>query len=233
MKRTAAVLVALLAPSFHAVAADIVSPPPMAPPSPVVAANFDWSGFYVGALGGYHWSQADPNSFRIVEDELSVDNWLGGAFVGANYQFGNNLLIGLEGEFDYLGGSGMQPLDVVIANKIETAEGELELGWGGSLRARFGYGFEKTMLYATGGGEVVSGRVKGSFGGKSIDTKTRELYGWTVGAGLEHAFTDNIFARAEYRYTYFPKVHHSFHWDKDFSMTASQNRVQVGLGYKF
>nr|WP_272214153.1 outer membrane protein [Marinicella sp. W31]MDC2877072.1 porin family protein [Marinicella sp. W31] len=225
-------IAALLSSAIPSAAADVISPPPAPPPLPVPE-MFKWTGIYFGALAGYHWTDAEPQSFRLVDDHLKIDNWLGGGFVGANYQFDNHMVLGLEGEFDYLGGSGDQSLQVVINNNIETGEGELTLGWSGSLRGRVGYGFERTLLYGTAGGEISSGSVTGSFNAKSIDTGNKTLAGWTVGAGLEHAFTDNFFARAEYRYSYYPKVDYSFSWDSDFSLKASQNQMKVGLGYKF
>ncbi|MEO5755270.1 MAG: outer membrane beta-barrel protein [Mesorhizobium sp.] len=59
--------------------------------------------------------------------------------------------------------------------------------------------------------------------------------GWTVGAGVEHAFTDKWIARVEYRYSDFGT--------KDLSIAAGlgqvadvslqTNDIRVGLSYKF
>ena len=233
MNRSLSLIALMMASAMPAFGADVVAPPPFEPPAPPPPAAFDWTGVYVGALAGYHWTDTDPHTFRVVQDHIRIDNWLGGGFVGANYQFENNLVVGIEGEFDYLAGSGNENLQVVISNKVETAEGKLDLGWSGSLRGRFGYAYENTMLFGTAGGELASGHGTGSFNGQSIDTGTRTVKAWTVGAGIEHAFTDNFFARAEYRYSYYPKISHDFSWDKDFSIEASRNKFQVGLGYKF
>ena len=122
MNRSLSLIALMMASAMPAFGADVVAPPPFEPPAPPPPAPFDWTGVYVGALAGYHWTDADPHTFRVVQDHIRIDNWLGGGFVGANYQFENNLVVGIEGEFDYLAGSGNENLQVVISNKVETAE---------------------------------------------------------------------------------------------------------------
>lgn len=54
------------------------------------------------------------------------------------------------------------------------------------------------------------------------------LNGWTIGAGLDYAFTDNVFGRVEYRYNDFG------HGTLDGARTDfNQSVVNFGLGVKF
>lgn len=215
-------------------AADVVVMPD-ATPAPVYQApqTFSWRGAYFGGLGGYQWTEAEPNTFRIRQSRLYSNGGIVGAFAGYNYQFENNLVLGLEGELDYNFGAKDQDLDVLLNGAYQPLDGKLDLQWGGSVRARLGYAFDHTLLYATGGWEIVGARLKASGPMGNIDTDDTAFNGWTVGAGAEYAFTDNLFGRLEYRYSYFPKVDHPFGFDEDFSVTSSQNRVLVGMGYKF
>ncbi|MFN7104296.1 MAG: outer membrane protein, partial [Pseudorhizobium sp.] len=96
-------------------------------------------------------------------------------------------------------------------------------GFSGSVRGRLGYAMDRTLVYAAGGWtatEVNADTALGSFD----DT----LHGYTLGAGVEHAFTDNMFGRLEYRYNDFGSGNLGAA-DIDFD----QHVVQVGLGVKF
>ena len=75
------------------------------------------------------------------------------------------------------------------------------------MRARLGYAFDRTLVYATGG--LAYGEMKSSanfFGplpGNALQftgTKNNTAFGYTIGAGVEYAFTNNITAKGEYLY---------------------------------
>jgi outer membrane immunogenic protein len=66
--------------------------------------------------------------------------------------------------------------------------------WLGTLRARFGYAWDRVLVYGTAGGA-----------GANIETALTGLpyqngaeFGWTLGAGLEWAFADNWTAKVGY-----------------------------------
>ena len=99
-----------------------------APPSPVAAPAYSWTGFYVGANIGYGWGQQDvtytPNDIvshgliTIPTEGLGVffptsfsnSGAVGGFQFGYNWQFQRNWLVGLETDFDWSGikGSGTE-----------------------------------------------------------------------------------------------------------------------------
>ena len=74
----------------------------------------------------------------------------------------------------------------------------------------------------------------GPFAGTFSNTSTTQP-GWTVGAGLEYAFLNNLIGRVAYRYSdlgtfsYTPAVFTPF--VENHRITA--NQVLVGLSYKF
>ncbi|AQZ51978.1 outer membrane protein [Martelella mediterranea] len=234
MIKRISILAAAFVPAIGAQAADVVYTPPVVEDVVIVEQpGFTWTGFYLGAAFGYHWTQANANTYRLVDNSFDFDNWVGGAFFGYNYQLSNDVVVGVEGEVDYFGNSDDQSVQVIISGAPEPAVGKFERGWAGSLRGRLGYAMDRTLIYATAGGEVASGKVVGSTALYSLDTGEQAILGWTIGAGIEHAFNDNLFGRIEYRYSDFPKYDKSFSWDPNFSMDASQSVVKVGLGYKF
>ncbi|MET3602010.1 outer membrane protein [Martelella mangrovi] len=236
MRKIALITLASLMSGVSANAADIImTPVPQqeVPPMRDVPTAFNWQGFYVGGVGGWVWTEAEPNTFRIRQSSLDSNNGLIGGFVGYNYQFENNFVLGVEGELDYNFGADDQNLDVLLNGSYQPMNGKLDLQWGGSIRARAGYAFDQALIYATGGWEVVGARLKASGPGGSIDTDDQAFNGWTIGAGAEYAFTKNLFGRVEYRYSHFPKVDHPFGFDNSFSVKSHQNRVQIGLGYSF
>ena len=59
--------------------------------------------------------------------------------------------------------------------------------------------------------------------------------GWTVGAGIEHAFTDRWIARAEYRYSDFGSQDLSLAagLPTETSVDLKAHDIRVGLSYKF
>ncbi|AJY46620.1 outer membrane protein [Martelella endophytica] len=195
--------------------------------------SYTWSGFYVGAQGGYQTTQSFPDTNRIVSQEMKAEGGQLGGFAGFNHQFANQLVLGLEASFYYADGQEDQTFTATYRRWTLTGKGSFALGWGGVLQARAGRAFGRTLVYATAGGEVASGELSGSVAAISMDTDPKPFLGWTVGAGVERALTDHVFARLEYRYAEFPETDCSFSWDRDFSLRSRRNVMQVGLGYRF
>lgn len=177
-------------------------------PAPVLDApayeEFQWSGFYLGMQGGYNWNKVDFGSGKANANTGSI-----GAVGGYNFQSGN-IVYGVENDFNY---------------NFQN-QGAVDLKWDASARGRLGYALDHTLFYGTGGMAIAGGEADITGGG----TAKKMLIGWTAGAGVEHAFTDNILLRGEYRYSGFGK--------KDFgsgigSIGANQHKVTFGVGYKF
>ena len=102
-----------------------------------------------------------------------------------------------------------------------------DMRWDGSIRSRIGYAFDRALISGTGGLAV------GGFHGEldpGPDNSNTE-WGWTIGAGLDYAFTDRIFGRAEYRFTDFSDFDNDD--DPGDIEDFTTNAVRVGLGVKF
>lgn len=191
-------------------AADVIAGP-SSPPVAFEEPTFTWSGAYVGIQGGGAWATGEFSGFGISSSE-DANGGLLGAFAGFNYQFDNNLVVGVEGDVEY------------NWNEQEIFGAEFGTDWAGSVRGRVGYAFDHALIYATAGWAATQGYVDVPGLGKDEAT----FNGYTVGAGLDYAFSNNMFGRIEYRY--------NDYGDKDLqgvNVDVDQHTLKVGLGIKF
>jgi outer membrane immunogenic protein len=194
-------------------AADIGAPPePLPAPPNIEAATLanDWTGFYLGALGGFSWGQADTD----VTDDVDVDGLDVGGYAGANWQWGN-FVIGAEGDVLVPFGDGSND------------DLEVEQGLNGSLRGRAGIALDRFLLYGTGGAAVTELELSGN-GDSEEDT----LWGWTAGAGVEGLILDNVTARVEYRYTDYEDQTFTL-GGTDVENDFTTHAIRGGVGLKF
>ncbi|KAB2690326.1 outer membrane protein [Brucella tritici] len=192
-------------------------------PAPVVVApSFTWNGAYIGGQIGYGWGKSKlDDGFDTLE--LKPDGFLGGLYAGYNFDLGNNVVLGVDGDVTYNN----------LKDDFTGAGGSLEskLRWSGAVRARVGYAFDRFLPYIAGG--VAFGQVKNSGNvGLAEFSESKTLTGWTAGAGVDYAATDNVIVRLEYRYTDYG--------DKDFNLGGfnvnddfKTNEVRLGVAYKF
>jgi outer membrane immunogenic protein len=198
----------LLSTVGMAVAADVSRyppPPPTAAPLTYYTPppSFTWSGPYLGVTGGY----------GLGGSTIEHDGWIGGAYVGANYQPSSNLVVGLEGDFTLTGKEGTGGT-TTVSNP-----------WNATMRGRLGFAMDRFMVYGTGG--VAAGKVDvADTVGPTSETAT--LWGWTAGGGLEAALTDHVIGRVEYRHTNLG----SATFDPG-TFAFNSNDVMGGLGLKF
>lgn len=203
------------------------------------AAAYNWSGVYVGAMAGYAWgdskySEPDYEGYHIDYDPKGA---FGGIYGGYNWQLANQVVLGIEG--DFYGGdiSGDSPYGFEDDAPWDDTIGTAKLKWAGSLRARAGYAIDRFMPYLTGG--VAFGRydydVLDSSDGDGFSA-SKTFTGWTAGAGVEYAFTDNLIGRFEYRYTDFGKKSIAEEATNDWysnEVKLKTNDIRFGIAYKF
>jgi outer membrane immunogenic protein len=215
----------LIAGALPAAAADL--PVKARPMVPVVTA-YNWTGCYIGGNVGGKWVRTSGSvdvaatgtgvglgaPGRVVFGEADSTTWIAGGQVGCNYQApGSNWVFGLEGDFDWhrwsrssITGAGV-PFPFVAGDIFD-----VNSRWQASARGRIGYAWDRLMIYATGGGAFTEVTVGTNFiattaGGitfpATVVSEGKTLFGWTVGGGLEYAFTNNFSAGVEGRYTWY------------------------------
>ena len=189
-------------------AADAVDQIPEAPAAVEMAQPAgDWSGAYLGGAGTYNFGRFDKGDYDARQ--------LGGqVYCGYNMQSGQ-MVYGGEADLNY---SGIDSSNAGLTAKQ---------GVNGSIRGRVGYDLNPVLVYGTAGVAVQQSKAS-----DATSSDKRTAAGLTVGAGVETLVTNNITARAEYRYTDYQ--------DKDFSLNSglanrdyNEHSVKVGLGVKF
>lgn len=204
--------------------------------APVLAPVFSWTGFYIGADVGYGFGTSKGQSSNAFGNfplpySYDPDGVVGGGFIGANYQF-NQFVIGIEADWqaaDLNGDSGPIGLGpYTLSTSVKDY---------GSVRGRLGLAFDRVLLFGTAGWAWGSFETSYAFTGLPayLVNRVDSSNGWTAGAGIEYAFTNNVLARVEYRYTDLGSA--SF-VDLPTNTAEAGNRVtindvRVGIAYKF
>jgi len=228
----------LLLSSGTAFAADMPPTPAPVVKAPAYVPAFSWTGLYLGGQVGYGWVDAEsslsaPFNPNYATSSGSPNGFFGGGFIGYNYQFASNLVVGIEADIN---GGSLESSDSVAVYGIPiweiTATHELE--WFGSVRARVGYAFDRFLPFVTAG--YAFGSVTTTYADYDERVSPSEnVSGWTIGGGLEYAVTDNILARIEYRYTDYgdSSSYLPYYYSLTVDHAYTTNDVRVGLSYKF
>ncbi len=234
-----------------AFAADLPSrkaAPVYAPPPPM------WTGFYAGLNAGYNfgananvysqnwgstWNIPSGNfagPFAYNSGPISMDafqsntqsGFIGGGQVGYNYQYGSNIVLGVEADIQGAGirgssfGAGAAALGDNINARASTTTSvggtavQGGVDWLGTVRGRIGYLWTPTLLvYGTGGlayGNAYANVVQSAVEGYQSSYATFQatwlgggrqnqlLTGWTAGGGVEWMFMPNWSLKAEALY---------------------------------
>src|SRR6478609_5633877 len=168
MKRLLLAAGALPLVATTASAADLQARPYTKAPPPVVSPAYNWSGFYVGAMGGGAFSSDTGNG------------GFGGGTVGYNWQFpGSQFVFGVE--VDAAGASIKDNFSQVQDDVLITQNSKINSF--GSVTGRAGFAMDAVLLYAKGGFAWGNNKTTISvpeFGVTSSDSHTHT--GYTLGA---------------------------------------------------
>ena len=212
-----------------ALAADLPThkepPAPLAP----AAAPFSWTGFYIGVNAGALWGTSSVDVTGTPEFQAlgpygivpagfgdnSQAGFIGGGQIGYNFQSGP-WVVGVETDIDGTSlrrsgsftGASLAVLNEDLPDSTLASSASSRLDWLGTARLRLGFTpTERVLLFATGGLAYGGGSAFGSVVA-NIDPVDVNWYGstsstrvgWTVGAGVEYAITNNVTVKAEYLY---------------------------------
>ena len=162
-----------------------------------------WTGFYIGANGGYGWSQSTTNADPFqnftspvvtggapVIPPFGISQQLSGALAGVqlgyNYQIAPTWVIGVEGDFDGAGlnnssqAVALDPLKGAVGTATDGFMAHEDIQWLATIRGRLGYTWGPSMLYVTGGGAWEG--VKDSYL-LSTDTAFSNIFSASAGGG--------------------------------------------------
>lgn len=203
--RAAAITTLFVGMSVTAKAADLpVAPAPAYKAPVVVAPTFSWTGFYLGGNVGAGWQNGTlADSFGLFNFNTNNNaTFVGGGQVGANYQFGSNFVVGIEGDFDWFANNNNS---VTVTGPLGTTfQGSNNGRWLTTLTGRLGYAYDRVLFYGKGGGAWVGSNnftlTNTATGASASFSNNNTNTGWTAGGGVEWAFTNNWTARVEYDY---------------------------------
>ena len=209
-----------------ALAADMSYPVKAPVVAPVRA--FSWTGFYVGAnvgFGGDRFEYPFHASAQQLQAEappltsstngnfsLTSSGFFGGGQIGYNYQASNNVVLGVETDFQWSGIKGRFEGNQTLTNNGTTVSTSFgtgsEIAWFGTVRGRLGYAWDRLFLYATGGAAYGKVDTNGTFSFTGANGAVQTVavasggtqWGWTAGAGLEYAFAPQWSFKTEYLY---------------------------------
>jgi len=222
-------------------AADLNIPVKAAP----AIAPFSWSGCYVGVNAGgvglRTKQRIDVIGNPAVESSGTDTGFIGGAQAGCNHQTAKNWVFGIEGDINYVSARRrFSSAFTAYASEDAYGSGETRLRWLMTLRGRLGHVWNQSMLYVTGG--LAGGDVKSSFSALEIGagdpfhgSYSGIRFGWTVGGGFEHAFTNRISGKIEYLHfdlgkVSYPVIGPTETWNA--TANVSGDIVRVGLNFK-
>jgi len=190
---------------FAANAADL----PTKAPAPVLQPiPFSWTGFYVGVSGGIISQNSKGTDIGdgtgdglifTAGDQYGISGVGGivGINAGYNWQFAPNWVLGIEADISWTGINETFNFDCSPCSAVGS-----KLNYLGTVRGRFGYAWDRALIYATGG--FAYGQVKNfaTFDGSTAYTlaTSKTQTGWTAGGGIEYAFTRNWTGRVEVLY---------------------------------
>jgi outer membrane immunogenic protein len=204
MKKLMLASAALASLSIPALAADLAVKAPVLP-------SFTWTSCFLGAHAGGSWGRKDiTDPVALVEENAFLTPATGvttgqvnpsgaviGGQFGCDYQFAPNWVAGVEGSASGATMKGSTTVDLVDVG--DTARVTARTDFLGSVTGRLGYAVDRWLYYVKGGAAWAGDKytvVGNGFGFEGLDTRS----GWTVGAGIEWAFSRNWSARLEYDY---------------------------------
>jgi outer membrane immunogenic protein len=213
MKKVLLSTVALIAFAAPAAAADLAARPYTKAPPPAIAAVYDWSGFYIGANGGWGsshkcWDFTTPaGTFVAAEGCHDASGGTAGGQIGYRWQAGT-WVFGLEAQGNWADfrGSNVSLFDPTVRNQSR-------IDAFGLFTGQVGWAVNNVLFYVKGGAAVTADRFR------RFDVPTGVLiattgddtrWGGVVGAGLEFGFAPNWTAGVEYNHLFMQDRTHTF-----------------------
>jgi outer membrane immunogenic protein len=207
-------------------------------PGPVVEA-FSWSGIHIGVGGGGGYNTYDGSSAFYIDSWNNVPSYMdiegpdgkfygfGTVEIGADYQFKNSPFVaGILASYDFNFSTDSESRSDTdyeynfdcdcYPYDTRRLKASLDDTW--FLGGRVGFvSQERTLWYGLAGYTWAKGHVDTLLGFNGPDgddfgqvRKSGQVGGATLGLGVEHAFTDALSLKAEYRHDFLGSVR----WDE-------------------
>ena len=171
-------------------------------------AGYDWSGVYVGATVGYAFGTQIHCDFGTPQcpppgdefPEIPIDGIMGGVTVGYNHQLSNNIVVGVEGDFNIGDNRGTSGDTDDFGCGTDECISELE--WYATARVRAGYAINNILPFATAG--IAVSRVFGAVDQPDDPTAagSATLVSFVAGGGVEVGLTQDVSVKLDGMYIF-------------------------------
>jgi len=186
-----------------------------------VAAVYDWTGFYIGANGGYGssrkcWDYSGTPTARlavnIADGCHDATGAVAGGQIGYNWQTGA-WVFGVEAQGDWADLKGSNIANVPAGALSLTNQSKIDAL--GLFTGRVGYAWNNALLYVKGGAAVANDKYNSYYtvSGVPYASNSETRWGAVVGGGFEYGFTPNWSFGVEYN--------HAFLGSRDITLNAA------------
>jgi len=231
MKKILLLTTGLVALASPVMAADLAARPYTKAP-PMMAAIYDWSGFYIGINGGGGFSHSNWDVGGVSAGSHDSSGGTVGGQIGYRWQTGP-MVFGLEAQGNWADFSGSNVSAVFAPDRNRT-----KIDAFGLFTGQVGYAFNNVLVYAKGGAAVTDSKyeiISGATGGVLAST-TNTRWGGTVGAGLEYGFSPNWSLGFEYDHIFMGRQNVGFTaaaFVQNDSIKQDVDLFTARLNYKF
>jgi outer membrane immunogenic protein len=224
-------LVALSA-AAPASAADLAARPYTKAP-PMIAAIYDWSGFYIGINGG---GATSHNCWNLAggfgEGCHDATGGTVGGQIGYRWQTGP-VVFGVEAQGNWADFKGDNVSAVFAPDRNRT-----KIDAFGLFTGQIGYAWNNVLLYAKGGAAVTDNKydIISGFGGGVLASTNNTRWGGVVGAGIEYGFAPSWSVAFEYDHLFMDRHDVTFTSPAVFQTDSIKQDVDLftaRVNYKF
>jgi outer membrane immunogenic protein len=190
-------------------AADMAVKAPPPAPLPMI---YDWTGFYIGANGGWGQSNSCWDILTPAGVLLSAEacRERSGGMIGGQLGYrwqANQWVFGLEAQGDWadLSNQRISLLNPLFSTRTST-DGI------GLFTGQIGYAWNAALFYVKGGAAVTSNSfsVLTTFNNVELASVSATRWGGTVGVGLEYGFAPNWSFGVEYNHLFMGDANNTF-----------------------
>jgi outer membrane immunogenic protein len=192
-------------------AADMAARPYTKAPPPVVIPIYDWTGFYIGANGGWAQSRNCVDFFSATGiDSADGCRERSGGVVGGQLGYRwqvSQWVFGLEAQGDWadLSNTRISLINPSFSTRTKTDAIGLFTG-------QIGYAWNASLLYVKGGAAVTDNRfsILDTLTSTELAAASATRWGAAVGVGWEYGFAPNWSAGIEYDHLFMGHSNNSF-----------------------
>jgi len=196
------------------------------PPAPVIAPIYDWTGFYIGANGGWGqshncWDFVDPVGVITANGCNDRSGGLVGGQIGYRWQ-ASQWVFGLEAQGDWADLSNQRVSLINPAFSTRTTTDGI-----GLFTGQIGYAWNAALLYLKGGAAVTSNRasILTTLTGVELASASSTRWGGVVGVGFEYGFAPNWSVGLEYDHLFMGDANNTFSIVNPVNAAFVNNRI--------